>query len=50
MNNIELPPEQQKAVADLVAQGWAREAAVLMVLESVEDVVDPESADMEDKE
>lgn len=37
---IPLTPEQQTAVDDLVAQGWPREAAELMVIESEEDVIE----------
>jgi hypothetical protein len=40
----ELTPEQEKEVAALVAQGWDRDAAILMVIETVDDVVDPPDA------
>jgi len=39
MNAPELTPEQEKEVAALVAQGWDRDAAVLMVIEAVDDVI-----------
>lgn len=40
MNAPQLTPEQEREVAALVAQGWDREAAILMVIESTDDVVD----------
>ncbi len=39
---VDLTPEQEKEVSALVALGWARDAAVLMVVETAEDVVDLE--------
>jgi hypothetical protein len=38
--NPELTPEQEKQVADLIAHGWDRDAAILMVLESEPDVIE----------
>lgn len=40
MNAPQLTTEQEREVAELVAQGWDREAAILMVIESTDDVVD----------
>ena len=40
MKTPPLTPEQEKTIAALIAQGWPREAAIAMVLESENDVID----------
>lgn len=37
---FDLTPEQRKIVDDLVAQGWPRESAELMVVMTEEDIIE----------